>query len=206
MVSEQILVLKSYLQSELSEADRELITACITDLEIYNSDSNLPEPELPLRVSESIERGLTELLSLDEPLPDTEELQKLRIRRAQKKVNQIRDKHINSGVEFQGVVYQSDADSRENVNGAYSRANAVKAKGGGLPGDYRWFSDDYDFSFTAGDNSEHLMDADTVIDMGDAFSDRKLVLIKFAQAVKRRLDEAESDAEIDRVMGSVAWP
>jgi hypothetical protein len=128
------------------------------------------------------------------------------IEEAKQEVTDQRNEKINAGVMFDGVLYQSDPDSRENVNGAYSRANAVKAKGGGLPGDYRWFHADYDFSYTAADNTEHLMDADAIIAMGDAFSDRKMVLIKFAQAVKAGLSGAKSKAEIDRISGGIVWP
>lgn len=122
------------------------------------------------------------------------------------KINKQRDEKISDGVMFNSVLFQSDPDSRENVNGAYSRANAAKAKGAGLPGNYRWFHADYDFSYTAADNSEYLMDADTVIKMGDAFSDRKMVLIKFAQAVKKQLNKAKNKAEFDQVIQSIQWP
>ncbi|MAD43584.1 MAG: hypothetical protein CMH98_01145 [Oceanospirillaceae bacterium] len=121
-------------------------------------------------------------------------------------INDDRDERLAAGVEFDGIVYQSREIDHTRVNGLYSRALRAQSQGSGTAGDYRWFNPEVDFSYTAADNSEHLMDADTVISMGEEFANRQLVLIKYAQSVKGQLRLAKSKFEIDAIMEDVVWP
>jgi len=107
-----ITKLKDFLKNNPSDIDRELITACIVDLEIHAADSSLPAPSIPLRVSESIERDLPELLPPDAPLPDEDELLELKRKRAKAFVDQEaenqRMKYITPG-DGQAIVYAKKA-------------------------------------------------------------------------------------------------
>lgn len=94
-----------------------------------------------------------------------------------------RDRRIDSGLQFQGVTFQSRATDRENIAGAAQLAfMAVVA--GVQPGDLRWSNADADFAWIASDNSLVPMDAQTVVAFGKAAAERKQALIFAARQLK----------------------
>lgn len=94
-----------------------------------------------------------------------------------------RDRRIDSGLQFQGVTFQSRATDRENIAGAAQLAfMAVVA--GAQPGDLRWSNADADFAWIASDNSLVPMDAQTVVAFGKAAAERKQALIFAARQLK----------------------
>ena len=94
-----------------------------------------------------------------------------------------RDRRIDAGVEFQGVMFQSRATDRENIAGAAQLAfMAVVA--GAQAGDLRWSNPDQDFAWIASDNSLVPMDAQTVVAFGKAAAERKQALIFSARQLK----------------------
>lgn len=76
-----------------------------------------------------------------------------------------RDRRIDAGVEFEGVLYQSRAGDRENIAGSAQLAfMAIVA--GSQTGDLRWADPGADFFWIAADNSRVPMDARTVVEFG----------------------------------------
>lgn len=98
-------------------------------------------------------------------------------------VDKERDRRVDAGVEFQGVMFQSRATDRENIAGAAQLAfMAVVA--GAQPGDLRWSNPEQDFTWIASDNSLVAMDAQTVVAFGKAAAERKQALIFAARQLK----------------------
>jgi hypothetical protein len=98
-------------------------------------------------------------------------------------VNSERDRRINIGFTFNGVVYDSDDKARENIAGA-----ATAALGGIIAGkqdgDFRWSNDYSDFEWIAQNNSFVPMDAQTTFAFGQAAMKHKQDLIMAARAIK----------------------
>lgn len=87
-------------------------------------------------------------------------------------VDAERDRRIDAGMTFGGVLYQTRAGDRENIAGKAMEAfMAITA--GVKSGDLRWSSPDRDFAWIAHDNSLVPMDAQTVVDFGKAASAHK---------------------------------
>ncbi len=102
---------------------------------------------------------------------------------AGKEVDRERDRRIDAGIQFQGVMFQSCATDRENIAGAAQLAfMAVVA--GAQAGDLRWASSDQDFAWIASDNSLVPMDAQTVVAFGKTAAERKQALIFAARQLK----------------------
>lgn len=80
-------------------------------------------------------------------------------------VDAERDRRIDAGVEFQGALYQSRADDRENIAGSAQLAFMAIVQGA-QPGDLRWATPEADFFWIALDNSRVPMDAQTVVEFG----------------------------------------
>ena len=94
-----------------------------------------------------------------------------------------RDRRIDAGVVFHGVMFQSRATDRENIAGAAQLAfMAVVA--GAQAGDLRWSSPDQDFAWIASDNTLVPMDAQTVVAFGKTAAERKQALIFAARQLK----------------------
>jgi Domain of unknown function (DUF4376) len=98
-------------------------------------------------------------------------------------INAERDRRIDAGFVFAGVLYQSAAADRENISGAGILA-AVAMMGGAQPGDLRWHGGDADFAWIAADNSLVPMDAPTVIAFGQVAASWKMQHIFAARALK----------------------
>ncbi|HWV10688.1 MAG TPA: DUF4376 domain-containing protein [Pseudomonas sp.] len=94
-----------------------------------------------------------------------------------------RDRRIDAGVTFQGVVFQSLATDRENIAGA-AQLGFMAVVGGAQVGDLRWSNPDQDFTWIAADNSLVPMDAHTVVAFGKAAAERKQALIFAARQLK----------------------
>jgi hypothetical protein len=105
-----------------------------------------------------------------------------------KHVDFERDRRIDAGFVFDGVLYQSDESSRENIAGAKSAASDAIALGA-LAGDFGWqrlLDPDATetFQWIATDNSLHSMDAQTVVRFGYAAMAHKQAMIFKARAIK----------------------
>lgn len=86
-------------------------------------------------------------------------------------------------ISFNGRVYDFDAASQQNIAAACTLA--VAAIGAGAqPGDLRWASPTYDFSWIAFDNTLVPMDAPTMLAFGTAAAQYKSALIYKARALK----------------------
>jgi hypothetical protein len=103
-------------------------------------------------------------------------------------VDRERDRRIDAGFVFDGVRYQSDEGSRENIAGAKSAASDAIALGA-LAGDFGWqrlLDPDAaeTFVWIATDNSLHPMDAQTVVRFGYAAMAHKQDMIFKARSLK----------------------
>lgn len=103
-------------------------------------------------------------------------------------VDRERDRRIDAGFVFDGVLYQSDESSRENIGGAKSVASDAIALGA-LAGDFGWqrlLDPDATetFQWIATDNSLHSMDAQTVVRFGYAAMAHKQDMIFKARSLK----------------------
>lgn len=94
-----------------------------------------------------------------------------------------RDRRIANGFSFNGKLYQSRPEDRENIAGAALAALAAQISGA-EPGDYRWHGGDSDFVWIAEDNSLTPMDAQTMFAFGQAAMAHKQALIFKARAIK----------------------
>ncbi|SOC45777.1 uncharacterized protein DUF4376 [Rhizobium subbaraonis] len=99
------------------------------------------------------------------------------------RVNAERDRRIVAGLVFGGILYQTRDQDRENIAGAGALAIAA-IMNGAQPGDYRWHGGDTDFTWIAADNSLHVMDAPTLIALGNAVVNHKAALIHAARVIK----------------------
>ena len=81
-------------------------------------------------------------------------------------VDKERDRRMATFV-FQGVAYDFDDASRENIQGAFVIAQSAVLSGKAI-GDLRWFSASYDFKWIAHNNALTPMDAHTMLAFGIA--------------------------------------
>lgn len=111
-------------------------------------------------------------------------------------VDAERDRRIDAGVEFNGVLYQSKPGDRENIAG--SSQFALRAKlGGAEPGYLRWADESADFVWIANDNSRVPMDVDTMLNFAKAALLRKQSLI-FAGSDLKSMDPIPLDYRDDK--------
>ncbi|TNB46797.1 DUF4376 domain-containing protein [Martelella lutilitoris] len=114
-------------------------------------------------------------------------------------VDAERDRRIAAGFVFNGVVYQSRAEDRENIAGAATAALGAMIDGAEA-GDYRWHGGDSDFVWIAADNSTHKMDAVTLYALGQAALAHKQAHI-FAARTLKDLSPIPADFAAD-----IHWP
>ena len=122
--------------------------------------------------------------------------------------NQLRDKHIDAGMIFEGVNYQTRQTDRENIAGAALVAMQVQLAGRGQEGDYKWnpeASED-NFEWIASDNSKVKMDAPTVQRFGQAAAAQKQRMIMFCRDLKNQVQTAQSLEQINQIMENAQWP
>lgn len=98
-------------------------------------------------------------------------------------VDAERDRRIDAGVMFQGVLFQSRATDRENIAGA-AQLGFMAMMEGAQPGDLRWSNPAADFAWIAADNSLVPMDAQTAVAFGKAAAERKQALIFAGRQLK----------------------
>lgn len=98
-------------------------------------------------------------------------------------VNMERDRRMNGGFVFQGVKFQSEAESKARILGAAQLAFMALA-GGASPTSLRWHGGASDFSWIAEDNSIITMTAPTVIAFGQAAAQWETAHLFHARAVK----------------------
>lgn len=114
-------------------------------------------------------------------------------------VNTEKDRRINAGLTFNGTLFQSDPESRENIQGAATVALAA-LQNGAVAGDFRWHGGMSDFTWIAADNTEVPMDAQTMWTFGEAAMAHKQAHIFAAKALKD-LPEIPADFTSDK-----HWP
>ncbi len=105
------------------------------------------------------------------------------------KINRERQRRFDAGFsyDFGGAIgvktFDTDAESRANIAGGYGLAlGAIIA--GATPDDLRWATPDEDFEWTAADNAQVPMDAQTCLAFCRAAMSYKVGVIKAAQALK----------------------
>ncbi|MFV1941318.1 DUF4376 domain-containing protein [Pseudomonas luteola] len=111
-------------------------------------------------------------------------------------VDAERDRRIDAGMMFNGVMYQTRPDDRENILGM-SQLAAMAIQGGATEGDLRWADAEEDFEWIAADNSKVPMDAHTVFALGKAAAARKLAHIRAGRTLKD-LDSIPADYTDDK--------
>jgi len=94
-----------------------------------------------------------------------------------------RDRRINSGFIWQGKLWQSDQDSRENINGAYSSALAYLLSGG-QPDEVYWSDPITPLTWIAEDNSMTIMTPSMLLDFGNTALAHKKAHIFAGRALK----------------------
>ncbi|NDV51349.1 DUF4376 domain-containing protein [Salipiger sp. PrR003] len=129
----------------------------------------------------------------------TLELEAVELPAAPEDVTAERDRRINGGFTFDGVVYQTRPEDRENMAGAATSALAAITDGA-QAGDLRWHGGGSDFAWIAQDNTLVPMDAQTMLSFGQAAMAHKQAHIFAARALKD-LPEPPSDITDDAL-----WP
>lgn len=114
-------------------------------------------------------------------------------------VDAVRDIRIASGFGFNGHVYQTRPEDRENIAGAATAALAAIVNGA-QTGDYRWHGGDSDFEWIAADNSTQPLDAQSTFAMGQAAMAHKQAHI-FAARTLKDMDPIPADFREDQY-----WP
>ena len=99
-------------------------------------------------------------------------------------VNAERDRRMIEPLLFQGNAYDFDADSRDNIAGAFALALAASIAETGAPGNLYWHGGDTPFQFRTATNENVEMDAPTVLALGQAAAARKAAVICAAAAMK----------------------
>ena len=120
-----------------------------------------------------------------------------------RKVDAERDRRIDGEFTFNGVIYQSRPEDRENLSGAATSALAAMVNGA-QPGDLRWHGEDTDFEWIAADNSTIPMDAQTMFTLGQTALAHKSGHIFAARALKNADPIPEDYADDKHWPGYVA--
>lgn len=114
-------------------------------------------------------------------------------------VNAERDRRIDAGVIFEGVLYQSAIGDRENIAGS-SQIAFMAILNGAERGDLRWADPNNDFYWIAADNSYVYMDAYQVVEFGKTVAAHKQAHIYACSNIKN-MDPIPLDYRSD-----VYWP
>ncbi len=105
-----------------------------------------------------------------------------------------------AGFAFNGIVYQTRPEDRENIAGAAVAALAAIGAGAKV-GNYRWHGGDTDFMWIAADNTMHRLDAQSMFALGQAAMAHKQAHIFAARAVKDM-----NPIPADYSTNAVYWP
>lgn len=114
-------------------------------------------------------------------------------------VDAERNRRINSGFRFDGHVYQSDPDSRENIAGAFNLALAHISQGGDA-NQTDWMEPGTSSEWRTRDNVQVPMTPSKMLDFGKAAFAHKASHIYAARALKAA-DPIPADFEAD-----THWP
>lgn len=120
-------------------------------------------------------------------------------------VTTLRDQKIDAGFTFEGVLYQSRQQDRENISGATQRAE-MWLQAGGDPNTLRWDDPNSDFVWIAADNTLHPMSATTVKAFGFALFNFKKACIFNAYTLKATIDAATTGEQVDLIDIYTGWP
>ncbi|CDZ43102.1 Hypothetical protein NGAL_HAMBI1146_58750 [Neorhizobium galegae bv. officinalis] len=117
-----------------------------------------------------------------------------------------RDRRITAGFTFEGVLFQSDKEARENIMGAHKAASDAMMLFGAQPGNLAWRqlldpAGPEVFEWIASDNSRVPMDAQTVLRFGYAALTHKASHI-FAASDLKSMDQIPEDFATNPVY----WP
>lgn len=99
-------------------------------------------------------------------------------------VDRERDRRVAAGFTFNGIVYQSRRQDRENIAGAATAALAAMMINNAQPGDFRWHGGSKDFEWIAADNSTHPLDAQSTFELGQTAMAHKEAHIFAARRLK----------------------
>jgi hypothetical protein len=99
-------------------------------------------------------------------------------------VDAERDRRVAASFTFNGVVYQTRPEDRENIAGAATAALAAILVNSAQPGDFRWHGGESDFEWIDADNATHPLDAQSMFAMGQAAMAHKQAHIWAARALK----------------------
>jgi hypothetical protein len=116
-------------------------------------------------------------------------------------VDAERDRRINNGLIFQGFVYQTEPDARENIAGASQAAFGAIMLNGAQAGDYRWSDPNKDFEWISTNNTRVPMDAPTMYAFGLAALAHKSAHIFAANDLKKMEPIPE-----DYATNAAYWP
>lgn len=106
-------------------------------------------------------------------------------------INAIRDAKEIQGFMFNGTVFQSDQRSADRLAVAASAATASIL-----------MSQPFKVTWTAADNSEHVLDAAGVLAMNGALATHGLTLHETAKQYKNQVDAATTTKEVDAIIWS----
>ena len=111
---------------------------------------------------------------------------------AVQKINQIRDEQINSGVDYNGVIFQTRPEDRENIAGGVQLASIALSQG-----------EDFITNWIAKDNTIQVLDAPNMIGLGMAVAALKESWIFGARERKNQIRAATTREEVDTLLN---WP
>jgi hypothetical protein len=137
--------------------------------QVWSVPYPLADGQIPNQVQKWLDEG-NAISPYDAPLPTSND------------VNSERDRRLKLFT-FADKVYDFDADSQQNIAGAYSLALAAVINGA-QPNDLRWIDSDQDFAWIAHDNSLVTMDAQTCLAFGQAAASWKADHIRTARSIK----------------------
>lgn len=96
-----------------------------------------------------------------------------------------RDRRINAGIIFNGILFQSDAVSRNNANSYTLTLLSYLFGGSATVGDFYWHGGPNPFSWTTANNSVYVMDAYVMRDFINALNDHFAILTLSATRIKQ---------------------
>ncbi len=85
---------------------------------------------------------------------------------------------------WNGIAWQGDEESTKKIMGLVTSATIYLTIGGGSPSETKWMDGINDFKFTAKDDSEHILTAPQMIQMGQALGARVNFLHRKAKDIK----------------------
>ena len=137
-----------------------------------------------------------EVVHTVEPLPDTEiEINFIRQQETLRDlVDSIRDELMDAGVEYNGVLFQTRAQDRENITDELMLAILKKLN-----------HQFYETEWIVADNSRHLLDEEDIIKLATLVANRRTELTFRAREIKDLIDAAVSVKDLPDVAGLMRY-